>query len=155
VDGLDGGSFTATGETQDEGRTYAFTIEMDRPRLEQLLLASDRATAMEIIRKIYDSSDGSWALTLNAPIVAAVTGQLGTVEQSPSEPFVPLIAPTARDAEALPRLAGLGRVPYNSSVQTIDVHDLPEPVAKAIEAMVQSLRQTTAAIAANAPEQSV
>lgn len=29
-------------------------------------------------------------------------------------------------------------------MQMIDVHDLPEPVAKAIEAMVQSLRDVTA-----------
>ena len=28
-------------------------------------------------------------------------------------------------------------------MQTIDVHDLPEPVAKATEAMVETLRQTT------------
>ncbi len=40
-------------------------------------------------------------------------------------------------------------------MQTIDVHDLPEPVAKAIEAMVQSLRQAAPALPAQNPEPSV
>ncbi len=36
---------------------------------------------------------------------------------------------------------------YNTLMQTIDVHDLPEPVAAAIAAMVETLRAQSAPVA--------
>jgi hypothetical protein len=89
-----GGSFRSTSNASFDGSEYAMTIDMDRARLDEFIMACPGDTALSILDVLKERPIGNWSIQLQDPGTIDVSGSLGDVLHNMLDIFsvAPLVA---------------------------------------------------------------
>ena len=103
----DGAIFCSTCNASFDGGEYALTVDMDRARLDELIMSCPGNTAQMIINALQERAGQGWSVRMDEPILVDVTGRLGESQQSSREKFVPLVASKIEPTLALVPIAAV------------------------------------------------
>ncbi len=88
----DGKTFSCTVALDWEGQPHAVTFDLDRPVLDQFIMACPPSIAMNIAEALNSPTRKGWTIRFDQPVVVSIEGRLGTKQPLRSgRSFVPIL----------------------------------------------------------------